>query len=64
MANFHQVFGNEPICKHARAHCEYDGDVEVVCGKVKHGKMFCLFKCSEYEPKEVVKQEPERLKEY
>ena len=28
-----------------------DGDVEVVCGKCQHGKLFC-YKCSKYEPKE------------
>lgn len=51
MANFYQVFKNALICKHAESYCEYDGDVEVVCGKCAHGKLFCS-KCSEYEPKE------------
>ena len=50
MASFYQVFKNEPICKHAAAYCEYDGDVEVVCGKCQHGKLFC-YKCNEYEPR-------------
>ena len=50
MANFYQVFKNERICKYAKPYCEYDGDVEVICGKCKHGKLFC-YKCSEYEPK-------------
>ena len=49
MANFYQVFENEPICKYAESYCEYDGDVEVVCGKCQHGKLFC-YKCSDYEP--------------
>lgn len=56
MANFYQVFKNEPICKYATAYCEYDGDVEVICGKYAHGKLFCS-KCSEYESRE---QEGER----
>ena len=51
MANFYQVFKNERICKYAKPYCEYDGDVEVVCGKCQHGKLFC-YKCSDYEPKE------------
>ena len=51
MSNFYQVFKNEPICKYATAYCEYDGDVEVVCGKCQHGKLFC-YKCGDYEPKE------------
>ena len=50
MASFYQVFKNEPICKYAEAYCEYDGDVEVVCGKCAHGKMFC-YKCSDYDPR-------------
>ena len=41
MANFYQVFKNEPVCQYAESYCEYDGDIKVVCGK-----------CSEYEPKE------------
>ena len=49
MANFYQVFKNEPICQYAESYCEYDGDVEVVCGKCTHGKLFCS-KCSEYKP--------------
>ena len=49
MANFYEVFSNEPICKHA-SYCEYDGDVEVICGKCKYGKLFC-YKCEDYEPK-------------
>lgn len=52
MTNFNQVFGNEPICKYARSYCEYEGDVEVICGKCEYGKLFC-YKCNEYEPKEV-----------
>lgn len=51
MANFYQVFKNERICKYAKSYCEYDGDVEVVCGKCAHGKLFC-HKCSNYEPKD------------
>ena len=51
MANFYQVFKNERICKYAKSYCEYDGDVEVVCGKCTHGKLFC-YKCSDYEPKD------------
>ena len=51
MANFYQVFKNERICKYAKPYCEYDGDVEVICGKCAHGKLFC-YKCSDYEPKE------------
>ena len=51
MANFYQLFKNDPICKYAESHCEYDGDVEVVCGKCTHGKLFCS-KCIEYEPRE------------
>ena len=51
MANFYQVFKNEPICKYATAYCEYDGDLEVICGKCQHGKLFC-HKCSDYEPKD------------
>ena len=47
MANFYQVFKNEPICQYAESYCEYDGDVEVVCGKCTHGKLSCS-KCSEY----------------
>lgn len=50
MAGFYQVFGNGPICKHARAHCEYEGDVDVSCGKVKDGTLFCV-KCKDFEPK-------------
>lgn len=51
MANFYQVFKNALICKYAESYCEYDGDVEVVCGKCAHGKLFCS-KCSECEPKD------------
>ena len=51
MANFYQVFKNEQICKYATAYCEYDGDVEVVCAKCQHGKLFC-YKCSDYKPKD------------
>ena len=51
MANFYQVFKNEPICKYAKSYCEYDGDVEVVCAKCQHGKLFC-YKCSDYKPKD------------
>ena len=51
MASFYQVFKDEPACKYAEAYCEYDGDVEVVCGKCSHGKLFC-YKCSNYEPKD------------
>ena len=51
MANFYQVFKDETICRYAEAYCEYDGDVEVDCGKCAHGKLFCS-KCSEYVPKE------------
>lgn len=51
MANFYQVFKNEPIYQHAESYREYDGDVEVICGKCTHGKLFCS-KRSEYEPKE------------
>ena len=50
MASFYQVFKDEPACKYAEAYCEYDGDVEVVCGKCAHGKMFC-YKCSDYDPR-------------
>ena len=50
MANFYQVFKNESICKYATAYCEYDGDVEVICGKCRHGKLFC-YKCSDYKPR-------------
>ena len=50
MANFYQVFKNGRICKYAIAYCEYDGDVEVVCGKYAPGKLFC-YKCSDYDPK-------------
>ena len=39
----------ETLLKHAESYCEYDGDVEVVCGKCTHGKLFCS-KCSEYKP--------------
>ena len=60
MANFCQVFENEPICKYAESYCEYDGDVEVVCGKCTHGKLFCS-KCSEYEPKEETSSSDKRL---
>ena len=51
MANFYQVFKNEPICKYATAYCEYDGDLEVICGKYQHGKLL-WYKCGEYEPKD------------
>ena len=48
MANFYQVFKNEPICQYAESYCEYDGDVEVVCGKCDR----CVWKnnggCSEW----------------
>ena len=50
MANFYQVFKNEQICKYATAYCEYDGDLEVICGKCQHGKLFC-YKCSDYKPR-------------
>lgn len=50
VASFYQVFKDEPACKYAEAYCEYDGDVEVVCGKCAHGKMFC-YKCSDYDPR-------------
>ena len=37
------------LLKHRESYCEYDDDVEVVCGKCTHGKLFCS-KCSEYKP--------------
>ena len=40
----------ETLSKHAEPYYEYDGDVEVVCGKYTSGKLFCG-KCSEYKPK-------------
>ena len=40
----------ETLLKHTESYCEYDGDVEIVCGKCTSGKLFCG-KCSEYKPK-------------
>lgn len=50
MANFHQVFGDGPISEHARSYCEYEGEVEPVCGLVEHGYLFC-YKCDRFTPK-------------
>lgn len=47
MANFYQVFKNGPICQYAESCCEYDGDVEVVCGKCTV-QMRCCERCQLY----------------
>lgn len=47
MTNFYQVFKNEPICQYAESYCEYDGDVEVVCGKCTV-QMRCCERCQLY----------------
>ena len=51
MANFEDVFGDDPICKHAKSYYEYEGDIDVVCGLCEAGYLFC-YKCERYEPVE------------
>ena len=63
MASFYQVFKDEPACKYAEAYCEYDGDVEVVCGKCQHGKLFCC-KCRMCMADAVLVSELEKLRDY
>ena len=47
MANFYQVFKNEPICQYAESYCEYDGDVEVVRCKDCIAHNLCKFEQSQ-----------------
>ena len=32
----------ETLLKYAESYCEYDGDVEVICGKCTHGNYFVI----------------------
>lgn len=49
MSEFRDVFGDDPICKYAYSHCEYDGESDVACGKINtSGTLFCHEKCENY----------------
>ena len=50
MSTLYEVFGDEPICKHAGTQFDPAGGYDVVCLKHKVGTFYCHGKCPGYEP--------------